>query len=297
MTPSSNATPRRPAAGFTLVELSIVLVIVGLLAGGILVGRDLIEAARRRALIGEVEKIDAAVNAFRLKFNCIPGDCNASTASQAGLAYSCGWYSDDGYIALGNNVGENDCEHVMFAYHLFQANLLPFRPDVTKPSPAPMSIPDNVPLYIISSAYPNAWLVPMSWMRSAYITGNWLVLSGGIFNSNERMTGATQYNTVLSANATRGIDTKIDDGMPLIGNVRILGYAGFIVPHPCQAWFGGFMGSCVGYGRQNGVQFNSGCVASNVPATTTYLNNDNIGDDIPGGTLVSGCKPAFKQSW
>jgi len=65
--------------GFTLIEMSIVLVIIGLLVGGILVGRDLIRGAELRKTVGEAEKIIAAVNAFKTKFNCLPGDCATAT--------------------------------------------------------------------------------------------------------------------------------------------------------------------------------------------------------------------------
>jgi prepilin-type N-terminal cleavage/methylation domain-containing protein len=65
--------------GFTLVELSIVLVIIGLIVGGILVGRDLIEAAQMRQVQTSYEEMTAAVNTFRSKYNCIPGDCPNAT--------------------------------------------------------------------------------------------------------------------------------------------------------------------------------------------------------------------------
>ena len=66
--------------GFTLIELSIVLVIIGLLVGGVLVGQDLIRAAELRNIVTQVEQIDTAVNTFRLKYRCLAGDCaNATT--------------------------------------------------------------------------------------------------------------------------------------------------------------------------------------------------------------------------
>ena len=68
--------PPRAFTGFTLIALSLVLVIIGLLVGGILVGRELIRAAELCADISAVDKFDAAVNAFRLKYNCLPGDCH-----------------------------------------------------------------------------------------------------------------------------------------------------------------------------------------------------------------------------
>jgi prepilin-type N-terminal cleavage/methylation domain-containing protein len=62
--------------GFSLIELSIVLVIIGLLTGGILVGRSLINLAQIRAQISQIEKFDTAVKTFQLKYNCLPGDCS-----------------------------------------------------------------------------------------------------------------------------------------------------------------------------------------------------------------------------
>ncbi len=47
--------------GFTLIELSIVLVIIGLIIGGVLVGKDLIKAAEIRATISQINKYNHAV--------------------------------------------------------------------------------------------------------------------------------------------------------------------------------------------------------------------------------------------
>jgi len=70
---------------FTLIELSIVLVIIGLIVGGVLVGRDLIEAARVRAVISENREYTAAVNTFRSKYNVLPGDLNTQQATSFGM--------------------------------------------------------------------------------------------------------------------------------------------------------------------------------------------------------------------
>jgi prepilin-type N-terminal cleavage/methylation domain-containing protein len=73
-------------AGFTLIELSIVLVIIGLIVGGVLVGQDLIKAAEIRATISQYEKYNAAMNTFRTKYNGMPGDLSA--ISQAGSIWA-----------------------------------------------------------------------------------------------------------------------------------------------------------------------------------------------------------------
>ena len=74
--------------GFTLVEISIVLVIIGLIVGGILVGRDLIHAAVIRADITAVQKMDTAVLTFKLKYNALPGDTQEATTFLGSAAYN-----------------------------------------------------------------------------------------------------------------------------------------------------------------------------------------------------------------
>ncbi len=65
-------------SGFTLIELSIVLVIIGLIVGGVLVGQDLIKAAELRATITQIERYNTSVNTFRNKYNGFPGDLSTA---------------------------------------------------------------------------------------------------------------------------------------------------------------------------------------------------------------------------
>src|SRR5436305_84684 len=71
--------------GFTLIELAIVLVIIGLVVGGVLVGRDLIATSQLRATMTQVEKYNTAVKTFRTKYNALPGDMKAADAANFGL--------------------------------------------------------------------------------------------------------------------------------------------------------------------------------------------------------------------
>lgn len=59
---------------FSLVELSIVLVILGLLTGGILTGQSLIESATMRRQLADIATLQSATLSFRDKYMAIPGD-------------------------------------------------------------------------------------------------------------------------------------------------------------------------------------------------------------------------------
>lgn len=69
--------------GFTLVEIAIVLVIIGLLLGGILKGQELINSARVRNLADQNSGIQAAYYGFIDRYRQVPGDWLFTTASQA----------------------------------------------------------------------------------------------------------------------------------------------------------------------------------------------------------------------
>lgn len=66
-------------SGFSLVELSIVLVILGLLTGGILAGQSLIRAAEMRSVVSDYQRYIAATQSFRDKYLALPGDMNNAT--------------------------------------------------------------------------------------------------------------------------------------------------------------------------------------------------------------------------
>ena len=61
-------------SGFTLVEIAIVLVIIGLLLGGILKGQELINSAKVKNLANDFRVIPTYIYAFQDKFKALPGD-------------------------------------------------------------------------------------------------------------------------------------------------------------------------------------------------------------------------------
>src|ERR1700712_2724582 len=81
-----NLPGRLVLQGFTLIELSIVLVIIGLIVGGVLVGQDLVRAAAVRAQISQIEKYNTAVNTFYGKYGYLPGDIKDPDATRFGFA-------------------------------------------------------------------------------------------------------------------------------------------------------------------------------------------------------------------
>src|SRR5450432_3599729 len=89
--------------GFTLVELSIVLVIVGLLIGGILVAQSMIATSKIVAVAAQIQQFDAGVDSFKSKYNYLPGDAPAFGGD------------GDGMIDIGPGYAQNyiaslDCE-------------------------------------------------------------------------------------------------------------------------------------------------------------------------------------------
>jgi prepilin-type N-terminal cleavage/methylation domain-containing protein len=71
----------RKQSGFTLIEIAIVLVIIGLLLGGVLKGQELITSARVRNLISQQDGIKAAYFGFLDRFRALPGDYTLATTN------------------------------------------------------------------------------------------------------------------------------------------------------------------------------------------------------------------------
>lgn len=74
----------RKQNGFTLIEIAIVLVIIGLLLGGVLKGQELITSARVRNLISQQDGIKAAFFGFQDRYRAYPGDYDKATTNVPG---------------------------------------------------------------------------------------------------------------------------------------------------------------------------------------------------------------------
>lgn len=116
-------------SGFTLVEVAIVLVIIGLLIGGILKGQAMVESSKVKALAKDFSSVITAINAYQDKFRAIPGDDANAAANVSGTAPTTAGEVGNGLIDGVTWVGINGAplatnESSLFWQHTRLAGLL-----------------------------------------------------------------------------------------------------------------------------------------------------------------------------
>lgn len=204
--------------GFTLVELSIVIIIIGLILGGVVIGRDLMKAAEIRATIAQVDKYNAAVNSFHLKYNCLPGDCPNGNM----FGFDPTW-NGDGNGIIGWCSSSPSCqfpsaannESLSFWWHLAAAGFLPDTLDTTT-NLSGMATP--APHIKAPSPFGAGWGI----ISEAPFSNNF---GGGGYPAHSFTlgfgiaTGIIGFSTYSPADIF-AIDNKIDDGQPLSGTMR-----------------------------------------------------------------------------
>jgi prepilin-type N-terminal cleavage/methylation domain-containing protein len=97
---------RNKQGGFTLVEIAIVLVIVGLLLAGVLKGQELIENSRIKSIANEMKSVQAAYNGYVDRYKAIPGDEAVATMDARGWAASTGAGGGNGNGVLNITVAQ-----------------------------------------------------------------------------------------------------------------------------------------------------------------------------------------------
>lgn len=75
--------------GFTLVEIAIVLVIIGLLLGGVLKGQQMIANAKIKSLVTHANGLAAAIYSYQDRYKALPGDDPRATTNLPGATGGC----------------------------------------------------------------------------------------------------------------------------------------------------------------------------------------------------------------
>lgn len=130
---SKAARKRRDSRGFTIVEMAIILVVIGLLLGGILKGSELINNAKVRALTDRTTSYGIAFRSFITRYHYPPGDLR-SADTYLGLPSNPSPGSARSYLGDGNQViGVADAvtgtdERALAFTHLANAGLIKCSP-------------------------------------------------------------------------------------------------------------------------------------------------------------------------
>jgi prepilin-type N-terminal cleavage/methylation domain-containing protein len=225
-------------AGFTLVEMAIVLVILGLLTGGVLVGRSMLKQAELQSVVSQMEEIKQSIQAFKLKYRALPGDMRNATQfwgaadGADGLSATCTdqdeGFADplgaltcngnsDGLIAGSSGI-DTSYEKYRIWQHLKNAGMI--SGEYTGSRSSEPLIP-GIGLYagvnMPESARNNVGYMLLyhgggdSFYDFYHKPGHYMVIGGGGWNLH------WPDNAAFSAQEAAQIDQKIDDGKPGTG--------------------------------------------------------------------------------
>lgn len=222
--------------GFSIVELSIVLVILGLLTGGILAGQSLISAAELRSISSDISKYTTASMAFREKYFAIPGDMNnatkfwgavgaAGTACASGLGTAPQTCDGDGNGQVDVYLPVYGQERYRFWQHLANAGLIEGSYTGRRGSPFPASGQLDVPgENIPRTKYKDVGLVVQYSSANTFGASarNWLRIASGVHPTSGQLDGRA-----MPQQDAWNMDTKLDDGLPDQGRMRAYGPGGY----------------------------------------------------------------------
>ena len=187
-------------SGFTLIEIAIVLVIIGLLLGGVLKGQELINSAKVKNLATDFKNIPIFIYGYQDKFKSLPGDDSAAAAHLGALATPTALPAVD----IGNGIigglwkpALTTDETALFWQHVRLANLAPGSTTVDLTA-GNTYIPKNAvggDIGITSAA-----AGPITGMRGSYIV----------------------CSNAIAGKFARQLDTTLDDGVTSTGSVQVI---------------------------------------------------------------------------
>lgn len=184
----------RKQEGFTLIEIAIVLVIIGLLLGGVLKGQELITSARVRNLIVNQDGVKAAYFGFLDRYRALPGDYSQAQANIPGCS-ACQQGDGNGKI-------DGAAEPISAWEHLSKGGFITGS-YVYSATPAPSNTPVNPYGGLVQLIFDNVY------QDTAPTTRHNL------------KTGASIPSDILAE-----VDRKIDDGLANGGQFRFSSYGG-----------------------------------------------------------------------
>lgn len=195
--------------GFTLVELSIVLVIIGLLIGGILVAQSLIDSVKIQSFVRQIQQYDIAISNFKLNFRCLPGDANCDGAIYSQYNNDTSWNGE--IPQVWKQLSERD--YIQDGTIYTTSHLV----DIGYPS---IEIGEDCGAVVSSADNANGGSnqIYAAWGTDPFYS---------IKNHNDTLSAGSSLNPhdpCVSAADSYTIDKKIDDGIGNTGNVIATGF-------------------------------------------------------------------------